>query len=265
MIDIHNHILPGIDDGARTLNDSIEIIRCLEQKGYTDIILTPHYIEDSRYDCNNKKKKELLEELEKQIKKENININLYLGNEIFISSDTSSLIKAKKATTLNNSKYILVETSMYSEVKNLEDMLDELIKKGYIPVLAHPERYLGYTSNFDFFERLINKGIILQGNIKSLRGTYGETAKKMLTRLLKRNMIHLVATDSHHIIDVIELEKDLEALTKLVGQAKKEELTIINPKAILEDKILEKRRIEKEEKNLFERIYNQVVRGKRYE
>ena len=109
MIDIHSHILPGIDDGSKSFEESMELIRSASSNGVTDIIATPHYIVGSDYMINNEEKRKLLLKLKKQIKKEEIPINLYLGNEVFVENNMLELRKKKEITTLHNSKYLLFE------------------------------------------------------------------------------------------------------------------------------------------------------------
>ena len=140
MKDIHCHILPGIDDGARSIEESINILSKAYNNGISDIVLTPHYIKDSRYSCNNWNKSILLEELKKELKNRDIDINLYLGNEIMIDKDIISLLKSGEASSINNTKYVLIEFPMNSLRSDIEDILFEMVRNNYVPVIAHPER-----------------------------------------------------------------------------------------------------------------------------
>ena len=118
MKDLHSHILMGIDDGSKSLEESLEILKKAEQAGITDIVLTPHYIKNSKYDANNQKKKKLLNELSKEARALGINVKLYLGNEVFIDNDIIKLIASKKIAKINNTRYILIELPMSSELNN---------------------------------------------------------------------------------------------------------------------------------------------------
>ena len=111
MIDLHSHILYGIDDGSKSLETSLEILSIAYTGGVTDIVVTPHYIKDSKYQANNTKKLELLNNLKQELKIRNININLYLGNEVYITEGIPELIKTD-ISTINNSKYLLMEFPM---------------------------------------------------------------------------------------------------------------------------------------------------------
>ena len=141
MIDLHSHILPNIDDGSRSLEESIEIIKQAVSNGVTDIIVTPHFILGSSYNKEKKENKKLLAELQEKVKNENIDINLYLGNEIFVDIEMVSLLIKKKISSLNDTRYVLFELPMNSKYKNIRKTLFDLQSAGYIPVIAHPERY----------------------------------------------------------------------------------------------------------------------------
>ena len=197
MRDIHSHIMYGIDDGASTKEESLSILKKAYDEGITDIVLTPHYINKSKYDCNNKKKQKILNELKKELKKDNIDINLYLGNEVMIDRDIIKLIKKDEVATINKSKYILVEFPMNSEEKDSINIMFELIRKGYLPILAHPERYSYVRKHPEKIDKYIEMGVLLQGNYLSLFGKYGKEAKKFLKKLLKQRKITILASDIH--------------------------------------------------------------------
>jgi len=216
MIDFHSHILNGIDDGSKTLEESIKILKEEVEFGVTDVVLTPHYIKDSKYNANNKKKEELFKKLKREVKKEKINIKLYLGNEIYIDEGIPKLL-SNKIKTINNTKYVLVELPLNHECLMLDEVLNELTCNNLKPIIAHPERYTCYQGNYAFFANLIENGCILQGNIGSLDGKYGKNAKKMLKNLLKRDMITVIGTDVHHSdssILKINVEKCLNKIVK---------------------------------------------------
>lgn len=197
MRDIHSHIMYGIDDGASTKEESLSILKKAYDDGITDIVLTPHYINKSKYNCNNKKKQKILNELKKELKKDNIDINLYLGNEVMIDRDIIKLIKKDEVATINKSKYILVEFPMNSEEKDSINIMFELIRKGYLPILAHPERYSYVRKHPEKIDKYIEMGVLLQGNYLSLFGKYGKEAKKFLKKLLKQRKITILASDIH--------------------------------------------------------------------
>ncbi|MCI8347411.1 MAG: hypothetical protein HFJ12_05665 [Bacilli bacterium] len=226
MKDIHSHILYGIDDGSRGVEESIELLDHLYYHGVTDIILTPHYIENSKYSCNNKKKAELLQELQQQYKK----INLYLGNEVYITENILDLLKKEEIMTLNYSRYLLIELPMNSEIKNLDSIIFDLVRNNIIPIIAHPERYRYVQKNIHYFDEFRNMGILLQGNYESLFNQYGSSAKKTLKKLLREDMISFLASDMHRIGYMTHIELLDKKLARIVKDTKKR-------KALLEDNI----------------------------
>lgn len=233
MKDLHTHILYGIDDGSTSLEESIEILKKASQNGITDIVLTPHYIKDSIYSANNKEKNNLLKQLQTELQKNKIKINLYIGNEVYIDENIINL-QNKEISTINNTKYILIELPLNNKSPILDDVLYELNKNHLIPIIAHPERYQSYYKDYDFFNNLIQKGCLLQANLGSLYGFYGRKSKKMFKGLLKRNMIHFFGSDIHHSTSKIyerNIQKDLLKILK--DQTKVDNLLINNPEKVL--------------------------------
>ena len=116
MNDFHTHILYGIDDGANTIEESINILSFLSNNGVKNVFLTPHYVQNSRFNANNRKKKSIFNKLQKEVIKNNININMYLGNEVYINDNIVELIKKNEIMTLNDSKYILIEIMLRGKI-----------------------------------------------------------------------------------------------------------------------------------------------------
>ena len=198
MIDIHNHLLPGIDDGSKSMSDSIKVLKKLKEIGFDTIILTPHYINQSKYSSNRENNIKLLEELKEEVKNNDIDIKLYLGNEIYYDENIYKFLREKKISTLNDSKYLLIEIPMSGIAPGYEEVFDSLIKKGYKVILAHPERYYSFQSKYDLVEELYESGILFQCNLESILGSYGLRSKKLFKRLLKEKKISFLATDIHH-------------------------------------------------------------------
>lgn len=213
--DLHCHLLPGIDDGSSSIEESIETLRRAEKEGVTEIVLTPHYIENTRYNCNNKNKLELFKKLKKEMSKKDINIKLYLGNENYMSMNFIELLENNEIMTINNSRYLLLEFPLSQPYKNSKDCLYELVTKGYVPILAHPERYRDFQKNPSLVEEYTRMGVLLQGNYKSLLGKYGSKAKKTLRILLKKDLITFLGSDMHHTDDY-EIEKALKKVKRIV-------------------------------------------------
>ncbi|GMQ56968.1 tyrosine protein phosphatase [Vallitalea sediminicola] len=196
MIDIHSHILYGVDDGSPTIQETIKMLKIAVDEGIESIIATPHYI----IGANKYSKEELLiryEEVCNVIQKENIPIKLLLGNELFADAMLPDKIVDEDCFSLSNSKYVLVEFSPRTAKYSVNNLIYSISLKGYIPIIAHPERTFAVKDIDDILIELIKKGCFLQLNSGSITGIYGEKVKKMALELLERHMIHFIATDSH--------------------------------------------------------------------
>lgn len=216
MRDIHSHILCGIDDGARTIDESINILEMLYKKGVTDIILTPHYIKGTKYSVANREKFDLFIELKRRYNK----INLYLGNEVYIDSDMIELLKKGEVATLNNSKYLLVELPMSSEINDLDSIIYDLMKNGIVPIIAHPERYSYIQKDITYLDKFMDMGVLLQGNYESLFGKFGKNSEKTLKKLLKKRYISFLGSDIHRENHSDHTELVYKKLLKIIKDEK---------------------------------------------
>ncbi len=216
MKDLHSHLLFGIDDGSKSLDESISLLKKMQEQNITDLICTPHYIENSKYICNNKDKQKKINKLKEKMRKEKININLYLGNELFITPNVVELINKQEVRTLNNSRYILFEFPMNNIYLNTKEIIRKMISNGYIPILAHPERYPIFQKNPEKVEEYLQMGVFLQGNMTSLFGKYGWNAKKAIKTYIKKGWISFLGSDTHHEFNISydKLEKKLHRLNK---------------------------------------------------
>ena len=206
MIDIHCHLLPAVDDGQTQITDCLEAMKQAAADGVTDMILTPHYIKSSKYAVNNFKKCQILQLLEIGKKNHGIKMNLYLGNENYIHKDLANLLDHGEIMSLNGSRYILVELPVNVEDKSAKQTFYDLVTRGYIPVLAHPERYHYIQKNPEKVDEYLELGCLMQGDYQSLFGKYGRKAKKTLKYLIKENRIHFLASDTHKSTDRYNLK-----------------------------------------------------------
>lgn len=206
MTDIHSHILFDVDDGSRNLDESIELLKKMKEIGFTDVILTPHYINGSEYSCDNVCKRKRYKIIKGELEKENININIYLGNEVFINNNIYDLIKENVIHTLNNTRYVLIELPFHNQIVNLEDIIYELKIKGLIPIIAHPERYSYFWENYKEVDRLREEGFLFQGNYASILGFYGKESQKLFKYMLKNKYIDYLGTDIHRTTKMYTLD-----------------------------------------------------------
>ena len=235
MIDFHSHILPNIDDGSTSVEESINLIKEASQVGFTGIITTSHYM-NGYYECEEEQRKQLIEELVKKIKRnDNCKIpELYLGNEIYITTDMVELIKSRKASTINGTSYVLFELPMNSKPLFDKDVIYKLIENGYRPIIAHPERYSYIKENTEYAQTLKNMGALFQSNYGSIIGLYGNEAKRTLKKLLKMDLISFLGSDVHATNQIYpKIPKALKKLEKIISTEKLEELTTLNAQKVL--------------------------------
>lgn len=235
MIDIHSHILPNIDDGSKSIEQSINMAKEAEAAGFKAICCTPHYLEE-KYIKNKFNNTKVLENLQEELKRNNINIELYIGNEIYITDEIEDLIKMGQISTLNNRKYILVELPMNYPIASLETIIFKIQNLNLIPIIAHPERYAYVQKDPNFLIGLIEKGVLFQGNYASLIGYYGKDVENTIKILLKNNMIHMLGSDTHRDNSIYSnFDKIKKILSKCIDDELIDELTNINPKKVIEN------------------------------
>ncbi len=198
MIDIHSHLLYSVDDGSKSIEESVGIIKKLSKIGITDIILTPHYINFSSYNSPKINNTIILQDLKIKLKQENIKVNLYLGNEIYIDEELIDLLEKGLISSLNDSKYLLIELPMSGIHESYYDIFLDLINMGYKVILAHPERYMSFQKDFNKIYELKDIGVLFQCNVGSILDDYGKHARKTIIRMLKEHLVSFLATDIHH-------------------------------------------------------------------
>ena len=236
MIDIHCHILPNVDDGSESLEESIAMAKIAESEGITRIVNTSHCHFDFKYKKGNELKLEL-EKFNQALKEENINIEVLLGNELYYTSDLIERFDELDFFSMNNSKYILMEFSPINFPKNIEDVIYEIKIRGYIPIIAHAERYKQVQEDVNIVLDCIKEGALIQVNASSILGKNGEKAEDTSKKLLDNNMVHFVATDAHSSNRRRPLIKDsYNYILKNYGKEVAEKLFIENPTAVIENR-----------------------------
>lgn len=239
MIDLHCHILPGVDDGAKDIQESIELLKRAVIVGFDTICFTPHYAEP-QYISSKDQNYDILKKLEARVEEENIPIKLFLGNEIFIDENMAKRLEDNQNAALANSKYVLLEIPMYQEMPQevVQKIINSVIEKGFKVVIAHPERYTFIKTNPNKILEYFGDNVIFQGNYASIIGTYGRDAQKTIKKLLKNKVIHYLASDTHHTSRCIydDFEKIRKKLLKATGKEYFEILTEKNPRLIIENK-----------------------------
>lgn len=204
--DMHNHLLPGIDDGAQNIEESIELIKMYKEIGITEFYVTPHTMSDY-YPNTPSIIKNKLSELQKALKASSItDIKISVSSEYMVDHDFEELIEKDLLLPFKN-KHILVEMSYLKASDNFDEAIYKLQLKGYTPILAHPERYLYYIDDETIFTQMKNKGIKLQLNALSLSSYYGPKIKTKAAKLLKEGLYDYIGLDTHKTKHLSVLEK----------------------------------------------------------
>ncbi len=254
MIDMHSHILPNIDDGARSVEETFHLIQEAKEVGFEAIIATSHYME-GYYETDAPEREVWVKAIYDKLQEKNIDINLYLGNEIYLSENMITLLEEGKASTINDTSYVLFEMPLNVEPLNLYDVIYEMQQYKLVPILAHPERYSFVQEEPELIYDLIQKGVLMQANYASIIGYYGQKAQMIVKKLLENNMIHFLGSDVHRQNTIYsKIPQILEELKNIVGKEKLEELTTINPKLVLNNK-----RIDIDEPNKIELTFKEKI------
>lgn len=215
MIDIHCHILPQFDDGAKSLEESLEMACLAAKSQISTIVATPHCnapdAPNNYYDDNYKK---VFLQLSEALKENSIPIRLLPGMEVFVTYDLPNLIKDGRVITLNNSRYLLCEFSFSEDPEFIELMISRIRELGVIPIIAHPERYDIVKYDIDFARVMVNAGGLLQVNKGSFNHSFGHKAEKCAYELLSENLVSVIASDAHFCTYrtpyMLNVAKDLE-------------------------------------------------------
>ncbi len=195
-IDIHCHIIPHVDDGARSSNQALNMINIAYKNGIRTMIATPHY-EVGRYEDNKEEIEKYYLKLKALVQKKYPDFNILLGNEIFFSYGVVDSLNENKINTMAGSRYVLVEFSPNDRLEYINKSLYELISGGYIPILAHAERYYEVMESLDNVEKLVDAGVYIQINSGTIAGRNGRGIRRKVMKLIKNDLVHFVGTDAH--------------------------------------------------------------------
>jgi protein-tyrosine phosphatase len=197
MIDIHSHILPGVDDGAQTIDDAIAMARAAVKEGITTIIATPHHKTGS-YDNPKPSIIALAAQLNDAIKQHNLPLTVLPGQEVRIHGDLLKSLEANELMTLADTSYLLIEFPPDHVPRYAEQLLFELQLKGVIPIIAHPERNIEIVEHPDRLYQLVKRGVLTQLTASSVSGHFGKNIKKFSLQLIEANLAHFIASDAHN-------------------------------------------------------------------
>lgn len=225
--DMHSHLIPGVDDGAASLQTSLQLIRGMHELGYTKLITTPHIMWDI-YKNSADIILSRLDKLREALVKENIPVEIHAAAEYFLDDHVAELLQTNQPLLKVSGNMVLTEFSMAYLPHGIKEILFDMQMQGYQPVIAHPERYAYLQANKEFYDELKDIGCLFQLNILSLGGGYGRTVQELAQYLLKKDYYDLLGTDLHHIGHLESLRNPalLQQLQKLVdsGRFRNQEL-----------------------------------------
>jgi protein-tyrosine phosphatase len=197
MIDIHNHILPGIDDGCRSLEESLELARLAVKEGIHHIIATPHHA-NGRYHNEAEEVRQAAAQLNLALSEEGLDLQIHTGQEIRVYKELLDDLNAGKLLTLAGSRYMLLEFSSSRVPEGIEDLLHELSLAGITAIIAHPERNMELAGNLSRLADLIDRGALAQMTTHSINGLFGRKIQSISLDMCRSNLIHFLSSDAHN-------------------------------------------------------------------
>jgi protein-tyrosine phosphatase len=220
-VDMHSHLLPGIDDGSPDLETSLKLIRGMMELGFTKFITTPHIM----WDMYRNDRDIILAKLElvrEAVQKAGLAVEINAAAEYFLDDHVAGLVKNNEPLLTVSGNLVLTEFSMAYPSHSLKDVLFDMQMQGYQPIIAHPERYIYLEQNKEFYEELKDIGCLFQLNILSLAGYYGKTVQELAQYLLKKGQYDLVGTDLHSFrhLDALQNPSLSAPLQKLMDSGK---------------------------------------------
>ena len=219
-VDMHSHFIPGIDDGAQTINDSVEMITTMAELGYRKVITTPHIMGDF-YRNNPQNIGEGVEKVRAALKAAGVKMEVEGAAEYYFDFELERKLEAERLLTFGNN-YLLFEVSFMNSPDNLDGVIFRMQTGGYKPVLAHPERYPYWFRDIKNFERLKDKGVLFQLNLNSLTGHYSIPTAKMAETMIDKGWYEFAGTDCHHTghLELLRKVRRAPALRKLIESGK---------------------------------------------
>lgn len=241
MIDIHNHILIDADDGPKSLEDTIALLRQAKEQGINAIVATPHHLHP-RYSNNFDDVTKSIEELNKIDEIAKLNIQLYPGQEIRLSDQILQDIDQHRIYGINYTKYLLIELPSNEVPHYTKKLLYEIQNKGFIPIIAHPERNKAIARDINLLYELINNGALSQVTSSSLNGELGKNLQKISIKMIEHNLIHFIASDAHNAMNRPFMLKSLFGNPKLKKIREEIDMFLKNNEMLIQDKYIRKER-----------------------
>ncbi len=233
MIDMHSHIIPSIDDGSNSVQETFNMINEAKKSGFTDIVCTSHFLLDY-YEPTPQEIIFWKDKLQQVLEYKGVDVEIYPGMEIYISNKMDELIKENKILTLNQSRYILIELPLSTTVNYLDHILFMLQSLSIKPIIAHPERYKCVQDEPELVQEFIDKGALIQCNYGSILELYGKKAKQIIKLLLKEGQVDFLGSDCHKEKTIYPIiPHAVKKIKKIIGNEAFYKISTENPKKVL--------------------------------
>lgn len=235
LTDIHNHILPMVDDGPASVVEALKMIKKQEKDGVKNIILTPHY-RKGMFEVSAEEIQWKFYKFQEFVQRKGFDVNLYLGRECYGDMDLMNTLLKNPSFQMNGTRYVLIEFSHYYEFQKIRNSVYELVSEGYNPILAHIERYACLNKHNEYIEELIDMGAYMQVNAGTVLGKMGFSQKCLCKKWLQEHFIHFIASDAHDLQkrkpNLLECKKYVE---RKMGVEYANKIFIENPQLILDN------------------------------
>jgi len=214
-VDLHSHLIPGIDDGAKDLETSLLLIKELKALGYKKLITTPHI--SDMFPNSSRTILEGYRILKEELSKQNIQIELEIGAEYYADEQFEILLESNDILSFGKERYLLFELSYFTPPQDIDNLIYDIKLKGYTPVLAHPERYLYWHLDFNKYRELKEMGTLFQINLNSTVGYYNKDIQHIAEELITQSLVDFIGSDTHHMTHITSLKRSLnQALYKKI-------------------------------------------------
>ena len=237
-LDMHSHCLPGLDDGAKDLDEALAMLRLYDENQFHAVIATPHY-HYHRGSATPEQIRQAAGQLQAAAEEQNIPVQIYTGNEIYYNRDVADLLTQGRLLTLAGSHYVLIEFSPDDTYQNIRDGLHDVEGAGFYPILAHAERIWTLVEHSGQLAALVDRGYYIQMNISSVKTRSTHAVKRFMLDAAKNDLIHFLATDAHECDSrTPQITADARYLMRKLGEPYMEEILIDNPQKIITDTII---------------------------
>lgn len=241
MIDLHTHILPNFDDGAASIEESLRMCRMAKEDGINTLVATPHSLNGVYINDGDQIKQEVMK-LNSLLGREGIGLEVVPGSDVRISPDLlDQLTKGRVLTINDNHIYLMIEFPGHFISSSIKLLFAELLRRGIIPVISHPERYIQIIENSSIISDLVSEGTLVQITAMSLTGEFGIRTRKCAENLLKHGLVHIIASDAHNCgVRPPVLSRALKIASAIIGTDETIKMVTATPQAVIEGKRVEK-------------------------